>query len=721
MQRVSLFFLILICLTDITIAGQKSKNSTPLKSGPLKKNVRQKTLKLISSKNLKIPFEINYGSYEWNHLSTKLDVTSVFIRDKNTGKIAKTLLSETEPDSAIFSGKLWVNWKQKSSISPEIYIPTNSRKIKQIAKKDFATLLKMGHLKKKPLLFKKYPSGNLVIDVYDTKKQVQKAKKHFKSELALKKQLEESKKTTPESPNSHSRLKLLEAQRLAKKQALIEKAQQISIDNENFRLREEQLERQKIILLIKKQSHIKKNGSTERALSYLKKGQAAYKINNFKKAEKYFKKSFQLDPNNDSYRFKYAVSLYRNQKLNKALIMLKLSNPSQTEKIEKQYYLGLIYYRIGEFKNALKKFRLCKLQNHTFISPSSAFYEGRILYALEKFEQAKAPFEFVLEHSKDPKLDQKAEDYLEKIALQQAYLKRLEHRHDLSMTTGFMYDSNVLLTASSAIAQGNALSVETPRVLLTSDYNYQIVYNRKNEFSLKASTQWLYSIKDEGAFADPLVVGVTAPYTVRGRVLGLPHQFTSTLGFETIYLPISTAAVRENLFNSVTLNFKSTFFMSRDWIAGYELKLRNDDSQLIFSDPSDESDAQLFSFETTQSFFADYTKKEGHEWKLGYTQNEAQGENKKYSRIDLGVTYFSTLSSWNATWYSLINLYHLTFQGSNPHADLNSTVLIGVKKPHKKWINYNFSASYTDSSSDVTTFTYDKYVVSMAAEFNWNF
>ena len=110
------------------------------------------------------------------------------------------------------------------------------------------------------------------------------------------------------------------------------------------------------------------------------------------------------------------MTLYRNEKFNEALVIFKIIEDEEQYKAEKPYYMGLTHYRLNELDAALAQFQEVKKHNHEVLSPAASFYEGLILFNQEKYEEAKAPFEFVLDNSKNPKLDEKAESYLDKIA-----------------------------------------------------------------------------------------------------------------------------------------------------------------------------------------------------------------------------------------------------------------------------------------------------------------
>ncbi len=118
--------------------------------------------------------------------------------------------------------------------------------------------------------------------------------------------------------------------------------------------------------------------------------------------------------------------------LNEALVILEVIQSRTVTRTRAQVLHGpRTLSRLSELDNALKDFSEVGKSKDPNMGPSATFYEGVILFAQEKFEPSKKAFETVIDTSKDPKLDDQAEGYLDKIAAAMAFQKLRENKiHD---------------------------------------------------------------------------------------------------------------------------------------------------------------------------------------------------------------------------------------------------------------------------------------------------
>lgn len=659
----------------------------------------------LSNGSVQNAFKIQYGSKAWNQSGTTPDSAFAFIKDKTTGKIVKVVLDETEPDSSVFSGVFSVNWGNDEVIKPEVYIPPEKMKDDPNAIKNFNSLLRSKKIKRKPLLFKKNDSGLRVLDVYDTKEQVLQAAESYKKELKARRAAKAPTKPIPDEAT-------MEVARQAAKEDAIQKAKMDALEQEKTRLRQEQLEQQRLADLLKKQQMLASKEKArrkarakklaERALKYYVKG-------NYEKAEELFKKSNELDPENSSHYFKYGVTLYKNEKYSEALVILKLSKTVGQEEIEKAYYMGLTHFRLKELDSALEKFKFCKDKSHPIISPSAAFYEGLILFTLEHYKKSQASFEYVLDNSKDPKMDNKAEEYVEKIANILRFKNLQNKKNDISATLGTSYDSNVLQASDAAVDQGSPTGASM-RGLLSFNYSRRWIYQPKHEFSTKLTTMTMYSTETAARISDPSLTSINLPYSYKGKAFGKGYKFTWDTGYEVLFMDLESAGVQTNILNGLTMNFDNTFIMNQNWFASYGVDIRQDDSLISVTDAADNADASKITLKTTQSYFLDKTKKRGVITNFSYATNTASGDNKTYSRIDLGSTYMAPLGKWGATWTTGLSLYNLAYSTTD-RKDNNITLNGSLSKSFKEWMTGALTASYSTNSSNQDSYNYSKYTI----------
>ncbi|MCB0356024.1 MAG: hypothetical protein KDD40_03400 [Bdellovibrionales bacterium] len=674
--------------------------------------------------NVSQSLEVVYGSSPWNTDSTKIDNAELFVRDANTGRVLKILLEETEPDSSTFSGNFSVNWSKDKEIKPEVYIPPEKIRGKEKSLKQFVTQIRDKKVSRKPIVFKKGKNGQQVLDVYDTKEQAQSAMAAYTEKLKQ----EEAQKNILAKPKEIVKKADVEAAALAAKQAKLAELAAMAASREEERIRKEQLERQRALERLRKQQELAEKEKQKRkalARQYAEEALVAYKEGNFIKAEELFKKSIELDPSDTSYYFRYGVSLYRNEKYDDALVILKIAQVDESTEIEKAYYMGLIHFRLKELQLALAQFSKVKNSKHEIMAPSAAFYEGVILYTDEKYEAAKPAFEFVIDTSKDPRLDEKAEEYLERIANALVFKHKQEHKHDFSFSLGATYDSNVLFSPDNQTDQGTATDSDGFRMLETMSYQYRAIYMREFEWTIDASQLYIYSLDSDLQVADPMLVSLKSPITWKGVWGQKGYKLTLKPGYETLFMDTDSSSTQTNppstnILSSILFDVDFTLIMRDNWFSNYILENRLDDSLDASSTGDDNADSTLTSIKTKQTFFMDQSKKKALQAGGGYTLNGAKGKNKKYNKILLNFSFTQPFEKWkNASWSTNLDIYYLDYnKASTDRTDTNYTIGYSFSKAQNKWFNWGTSLSYTTNNSTNSSNQYTRYSVLMTASFD---
>jgi hypothetical protein len=350
-------------------------SSTESKSTEAKSKVRKEVTNNAMS--------ISYGSAKWNADPKAIDSASIIFRDAKTGKTALIIVDETAPDSATFQGKYLIRWGDGEQIIPEIYVPPQELVKKSNWMKEFNDKVKSGGLKRKPFLSRKSDRGERVYDVFDTKEQAEVASKAREEAKKLEQEAKEA-KPTPQMEKALSKVAaaaLIEAEKLAQIEAekLRLAAEEASREAERARLA--QIEKQKEEERKRKAAELdaaEKARRKAQATKLSEQGMAAYTAGDFPKAESLFQQSIELDPSTKNYYYFYGIALFRNNKNNQSIVILQQVEAAQNiDLVERDYYIGLNYFKLKEAQNSLEIFRKIKTTNHN--KPQDPFSQCRIL------------------------------------------------------------------------------------------------------------------------------------------------------------------------------------------------------------------------------------------------------------------------------------------------------------------------------------------------------
>ncbi|MDB2426063.1 cell envelope integrity protein TolA [bacterium] len=679
------------------------------------KTAKSKKLSIDGSKN----FKINYPSSEWNKDAKNIDSAFLFLKDKTTGALIKIILDETEPDSSVFSGRFSLG-KQKESVKPLVYIPPKNLRDNAEAIQKFSKLLRDGKIKKKPLVFRR-KKGNLILDIYDTKQQAKDALKAYKAAIALDKKsksivksVQKNKKEKKNSVELEKKLRLVE---LKKKEAQAELS----------RIQKEQLakqEREKRIAEQKKMAKDKILANQNKAKQLVAKALKLYAQKNYVESETKFKEATELDPENKSYYFQYGITQYRNKKYNDALVTMQLDYSKSVFDAEKSYYMGLIHFKLKELRQATEKFAAVKEVNHESLSPSAAFYKGICNYVLEKYDESQADFEWVIDNSKNPKLDDRAEEYLDKIAAAKKYKKLLENPHYLASTLGIDYDSNVLLSPDGNTSQGASTNVASARFFTNTEYSYRLAMKEKYEWNAKASLLYYFSADNAAASADLMDLKISAPYTMNTTLFGKPNRLTFDFGYDMLYMDTTSSPIPStSALNAIFLNTNTYMVVNNNWHSQYNINIQNDDADNTSSNAQgdDDPDALKAEIGTNHYYFLDNTKKRAVLSSGGVTLNNAKGKNTKYTRIDLGIGYQLPFYAGDYSWTNNLNAYSSKYSSDDGRTDTNVTFSSALSKSYADWIMGGLTVSYTSNSSTVASESYSKYniMLNTVIDYSW--
>ncbi len=663
------------------------------------------------------PYKIIYGSASWNTDSTKFDQAYMFIREKNTGKIAKLLLEETEPDSSIFSGSFALDWKIDGPANMEAFVFTESMRNDEKELARVTASIQSGKVTASPIVSRE-EKGLKIIDVYDTREQANRAREAYDNRNAQQSLAEKAKSIGKSATGQPVAIGATAA--TAQKAAQLLQLADDAAKREGDRIRLEQLEAQRLKLLAEQNAALSKSEREKQARSaseWEAKGVAAYKANDFVTAESAFSKAVVLNPNNKSPYFMYGVSLYRNEKLNDALVALKLS----TDK-EKDFYMGLVHFRLKEYKSAKSEFTTVQNDKSSPLSTTATFYLGIIAFNEEEFDKSKAAFEWFIDNSTDPALDRQAEQYIENIAAAIAAKKESERKWSITASAGLVYDSNILLANDSNTTQGKALDAASVRYLASADVDYRFFYKMESELAAKLTTSYMYSADTNYAQADPFIIAVGLPYTRKGNMHGKSFRASITPAYEKMYMDVNADDTRETILQTMIATGDITFVENPSHYAGYTIEVRQEDSLLTSSTGDNDLDSTKVTLKTQHTYLLDEAKKKALVGLAGFTWNEAKGDNKQFRRFDLGAIYLAPWKKFtNTTWNTGLTVYKLDYFNSTANrSDTDFAFLLGMSKVLSDRWTWSLNGSYTNNASNDSDSQYSKYSAMLLATYNWS-
>jgi tetratricopeptide (TPR) repeat protein len=637
-------------------------------------------------------FIIRYASNQWNKNSKILDTAFIYLRDKISSQVIKVQLEETEPDSGFFSGQF--SLRLSSNQLPDVEVFESPTKFNQ----------------SKPNFFRE-EKNKTVIEVYDTADQASRAKEAYGKQLE-EKSLSEKQTLVKPVPDESS----LDVAKTAEMKKMSDEASTRDAD----RIRLEQIEKQKMEQMKNKQDKLSKKIKLERkskAQLIAEQAKDLYSKNEFAAALPLFKEATELDPSNREIYFMYGVCLYRVERFDDALVTLRIAQTNPETEIEKQYYMGLIHYRLKELDLARTSFTLVKNSGRPVLAPSAAFYIGLIYFTEENLEAAQAEFEYVVDKSEDPALDKKADEFIEQIANAIQFKKLAAKKIFVNVSLGATYDSNILFVADNDKSTGQASRNGGVRNNFSGDGEYRLFYKPLSDMSLKGAVTTTRSISTDFVKADATVATFSAPYSLKTAA----SKWTVTPGAETIFLDFDESGHVSNILNTEMVNLDYMKVMSETWFSSSNLDVRRDDSRI--PDLADNNaDAVKFGLKKTEMILIDSEKKKALIGSLGYVLNEAQGDEKTYHRVEFNGIYSAPWNRFkNTTWNAGLSIYKQLYTKSNANRkDTDTAFMFGTSTAINEHWKWSTNANYTSNISNGKDFTYNKYTVLATLTYSWD-
>jgi hypothetical protein len=378
--------------------------------------------------------------------------------------------------------------------------------------------------------------------------------------------------------------------------------------------------------------------------------------------------------------------------------------------------------KLTESDSALSLLEEVKKTDDKVLAPSAAFYSGVIRYQNEDYDAAKANFEYVLDHSQDPRMDKQAENYIEQIANVMYFKKEAAKKFILTLNGGLVYDSNILLLSSST-STNLPTGLDGYRWAYGGSLEYRAVYTQTNELSALVTLSDMYSedknFQPSSTFqeTDPFYISAALPYRYKGQAFGKGYQMGLTPSFETIHMNVDGTGSRETIVESQVLRNDHTFVMNENWFSTYMIELRHDQSYINPATPADDLTENRITLTTLQTRFIDSKKTQAVIGTLAVSQNNAEGDNQTYFRYDLGASYYAP-AWWNMTWTAGLLYYNAYYNKSTAgRKDNDYSLTLGLNKSLTDKLSVNLTGNYTDNNSSDDNFQYNKFTIT--AGFTW--
>jgi hypothetical protein len=711
--RLILFFIILFSFSLSSYAEEPLPKKT--KKLPKKKATETPATEAQASSR----FKIRYGSNDWNASSSQIDTAYMFVREKNSQKIAKILMEETEPDSGVFTGQYSINWENTDPNLIEVYIPPKNTRNKESDLKKFNQEVLNNMHSPQPLIVKD-SKGVRLLDVYDSQEHLDRAKSAYEEQKKAEAEAEKLKMAQAEL----LQLKLQESADALRRAELAKLAAEAA-EREAERIRLESLEKEKRLQKIEAQKALaraEKEKRQKEAKALSDKGKGHYERGEYSQAADAFKDATDKDPENNTFYFMYGVSLYRLERFDDALVILRMLSEKDEHTLEKDYYIALIHYRKKEFKAAIKAFQDVRLAENKRISPSAAYYQGLCYFALENLMEAKSAFEWVVDTADSPKLAAIAEEYIERVARAIKYKKMQERKWRVLARAGLNYDTNILFTPDNDPTAGtNAFDNGGARLNLQADIEHRFYIRENSNWAARLNTNYIYSADDTFSIVDPWVNAIALPYNLTTTLGKKNVQWQITPGYENILMDFNADGTRESIQNTMFVSNDLNIINNPMWISGYTLEVRAEDSLLASSTGDNDFDSTRISLRTTQTRLLDESKKRAVIGLLGLVLNQAKGSQRSYQRFELGALYSSPFKKLkNASWNAGLNLYQQSFTESSPlREDFNVALNYTFTRAIDETWSFATNAVYMSNVSTLETTQFTKYQVTAFLIYNW--
>lgn len=476
--------------------------------------------------------------------------------------------------------------------------------------------------------------------------------------------------------------------------------------NAQERLLQKQLE-------LEKASESEKMKRKELALKANQQGLSFYEQKKFAEAQKKFQEAVELDPSSSEYIFRYGVSLHQNSHYQESIHVLSTIDDEGVSEAERNYFLGLNYYRLNNADKATQHFEKVIESDDATMSPTAAFYSGVMQFQNVDYTKAKKSFEYVIDNSKDKELDKEADIYLDKIQAAEQFEQQNKHKWKYSLFIGPVYDENILNVSTT----NNPIDQAGIRAYYGGSLEYRPLMTINREWTVQGAVSDMYTystkLKKEDVLqaADPLLLSLKSTYRIKDFNFKKPINLTITPGAESLMMRNTDETKRSFILNSYYLQISPFIVQKDNWFGSYTIEIRQDQSRLKNVDAVENLNGTRYSLSTTQTYLYNKEKSRSILWDLAYSEFSAKGDNQKYNKVNTALTFVSPWV-WQTVASARLDYTTLNYpKHSSSRKDQILTASLNSAKPlSEKWSG-SLSLSYSSSASNVDSYDYSKFQI----------
>jgi len=486
------------------------------------------------------------------------------------------------------------------------------------------------------------------------------------------------------------------------------KAKEPQISSEELEARK----RAQIIEMEAKLTAQQKEQNRQAAVQLAKKADAYYQKKDFSQARKLYDEALRRDPENQSYLYRYAISLYKNGDYRKALVNLTIAEVPENLLVERDYFMALSNLNLKDYDRALKGLKEVRDENSADLSPTASFLAGTIEYQRQDFSAARKSMEYVLDYSKDPKMDTAAEDMLDQIDRMESFLASKKEKYRFTFFAGPIYDQNVLNVASNNVA--------TDVQALRATYGLSalgILYRTmSSDIGAQVSVSDYYSTNTELQpdatlqAADPLQFELTLPFH-KELVVGSRAINLELIPSVKSIMMSATGGSRDEIIRSSGVTTSISAPLSRGYYFSGKLDYSSEVSYLSSSVGEDDQTGVRYGLTLSPTKFLDTKGERALSSDLSYLINQSGGANYRYQKWGISLSY-STPIFWNSNGTLKIDYTNQSYgEAATPRTD-NTYALSGVlsKKISNRW-SLMTNLQYSIANSDLDLYNYNKLMI----------
>lgn len=485
---------------------------------------------------------------------------------------------------------------------------------------------------------------------------------------------------------------------------------------------QEALKRDELLKQQQAQDEAAKKIAKEKAKEQAALGDAAYKAEKFPLAVTHYQKAYELDPDNDRFLYQYGVTLYKVGNYNKSLSILSLAEDGDQDPLEHRYYVSLNHMKLKELDKALEGFSDLQDEKDPSISPTAAFFAGTIEFQKSAYAKSKERFQYVMDNTRDPKLDKQAEAKIEEIDRIESFLESQREILRYNLYAGLQYDGNVLNISTQNLATNSAAY----RLLYGGSLTYYYFRTMTSKYAAELTVADMYSVdsnfKSDSTIqsADPLQYGLRLPINYLHAIS--KKAFSSNITPYYLMLNMSDdGGARKQILSSPGILLDTQWEHSLGVFHILKLDYVMDKSSLVVSSPDDDQSAKRMSFNYNWMKMLNVNGNKSILADLGYVSNKSDGKNNNYTKYILAATYsFPWSSKYNGS--ARMDYTDLKYpDNDNLRKDTILGVTIGATKDLKKNRNMGLSLSYIMNNSNVDSYKYNKFLLGFTYSFSGNY